>query len=231
VTRPEAPLPQGEEKARVVRGLFDTISPRYDLVNRLMTFGMDVGWRRRAVRELRLPGRSLVLDLACGTGDLCRELMAAGYRAVGMDFSHGMLRAARTDARLVEADILRLPVRDGGADGVTCGFAMRNVTSLGGLFSEVARVLRPGGRAVLLDVSEPDNPVLRTGNAVYFRRIVPLIGGLLSDRTAYRYLPRSMAYLPPPEEMISMLRGAGFPDAERHQLAGGLTQLLAGTRG
>jgi demethylmenaquinone methyltransferase / 2-methoxy-6-polyprenyl-1,4-benzoquinol methylase len=231
VTRPEAPLPQGEEKARVVRGLFDTISPRYDLVNRLMTFGMDVGWRRRTVRELRLPGRSLVLDLACGTGDLCRELMAAGYRAVGMDFSHGMLRAARTDARLVEADILRLPVRDGGADGVTCGFAMRNVTSLGGLFSEVARVLRPGGRAVLLDVSEPDNPVLRTGNAVYFRRIVPLIGGLLSDRTAYRYLPRSMAYLPPPEEMISMLRGAGFPDAERHQLAGGLTQLLAGTRG
>jgi demethylmenaquinone methyltransferase / 2-methoxy-6-polyprenyl-1,4-benzoquinol methylase len=231
VTRPEAPLPQGEEKARVVRGLFDTISPRYDLVNRLMTFGMDVGWRRRAVRELRLPGRSLVLDLACGTGDLCRELMAAGYRAVGMDFSHGMLRAARTDARLVEADILRLPVRDGGADGVMCGFAMRNVTSLGGLFSEVARVLRPGGRAVLLDVSEPDNPVLRAGNAVYFHRIVPLIGGLLSDRTAYRYLPRSMAYLPPPEEMISMLRGAGFPDAERHQLAGGLTQLLAGTRG
>jgi demethylmenaquinone methyltransferase/2-methoxy-6-polyprenyl-1,4-benzoquinol methylase len=231
VTHPEAPLPQGEEKARAVRGMFDTISPRYDLVNRVMTFGMDVGWRRRAVRELRLPGRSRVLDLACGTGDLSRELERAGYLVVGMDFSHGMLRAARTQAPLVEADILHLPVRDGIVDGVTCGFAMRNVISLGGLFAELARVLRPGGRAALLDVSEPDNPVLRAGNAVYFRRIVPLIGGLLSDGNAYRYLPRSMAYLPPPSDMVSMLRGAGFPDAERYQLAGGLTQLLVGTRG
>jgi demethylmenaquinone methyltransferase/2-methoxy-6-polyprenyl-1,4-benzoquinol methylase len=231
VTEPGAPLPQGEEKARLVRGLFDTISPRYDLVNRVMTFGMDVGWRRRAVRELRLPGRSLVLDLACGTGDLCRELEGAGYRVVGMDFSHGMLRAARTEAPLVETDILRLPVRDATVDGVTCGFAMRNVVSLGGLFAELARAVRPGGRVALLDVSEPDNPVLRAGNAVYFRRIVPLIGGLLSDGGAYRYLPRSMAYLPPPTEMTRMLRESGFHDAERHQLAGGLTQLLVGTRG
>jgi demethylmenaquinone methyltransferase / 2-methoxy-6-polyprenyl-1,4-benzoquinol methylase len=231
VTHVDAPLPQGEEKARVVRGLFDTISPRYDVVNRLMTFGMDVGWRRRAVRELRLPGRSLVLDLACGTGDLCRELEGAGYRAVGMDFSHGMLLAARTRAPLVETDILRLPLRDAAADGVTCGFAMRNVVSLAGLFAELARTVRPGGRVALLDVSEPDNPVLRAGNAVYFRRIVPLIGGLLSDGSAYRYLPRSTAYLPPPREMVRMLRGAGFHDAERHQLTGGLTQLLVGTRG
>ncbi|MEO8292675.1 MAG: ubiquinone/menaquinone biosynthesis methyltransferase [Actinomycetota bacterium] len=231
MTHPEPALPQGEEKARVVRGLFDTISGRYDLVNRVMTFGMDVGWRRRAVRELRLPGRSLVLDLACGTGDLCRELDGAGYRVVGIDFSHGMLRAARTRAPLVEADILRLPVRDRSVAGVTCGFAMRNVVSLGGLFEELARVVSPGGRVALLDVSEPDNAVVRAGNAVYFRRIVPLIGGLLSDGAAYRYLPRSMAYLPPPEEMVRMLRDIGFPDAERRQLAGGLTQLLAGTRG
>lgn len=225
------PLPQGAEKARVVRGLFDTISPRYDLVNRVMTFGMDVGWRRRAVRELRLPGRSLVLDLACGTGDLCRELQRAGYRAVGMDFSHGMLLAARTGAPLVESDILRLPVRDGAVDGITCGFAMRNVVSLAGLFAELARVVRPGGRVALLDVSEPDNPALRAGNAIYFRKIVPLIGGLLSDARAYRYLPRSTAYLPPPQEIVRMLRQGGFPDARRHQLAGGLTQLLVGSRG
>jgi demethylmenaquinone methyltransferase / 2-methoxy-6-polyprenyl-1,4-benzoquinol methylase len=231
VTHVDAPLPQGEEKARVVRGLFDTISPRYDVVNRVMTFGMDVGWRRRAVRALRLPGRSLVLDLACGTGDLCRELEGAGYRVVGMDFSHGMLLAARTRAPLVETDILRLPLRDAAADGVTCGFAMRNVVSLAGLFAELARTVRPGGRVALLDVSEPDNPVLRAGNAAYFRRIVPLIGGLLSDGSAYRYLPRSTAYLPPPREMVRMLRGAGFHDAERHQLTGGLTQLLVGTRG
>jgi demethylmenaquinone methyltransferase/2-methoxy-6-polyprenyl-1,4-benzoquinol methylase len=231
VRRADAPLPQGEEKARAVRRLFDTISPRYDLVNRVMTFGMDVGWRRRTVRELRLPGRSLVLDLACGTGDLCRELAAAGYRPVGVDFSHGMLTAARTEAPLVEADILQLPVRDGTADGVTCGFALRNVVSLEAFFLEAARVVRPGGRVALLDVSEPDNSVLRAGNAVYFRRIVPLIGGLLSDGGAYRYLPRSTAYLPPPDEMLRMLRQAGFPDAVRHQLTGGLTQLLVGTRG
>ncbi len=231
MTRADAPLPQGEEKARVVRRLFDTISPRYDLVNRVMTFGMDVGWRRRTVRELRLPGRSLVLDLACGTGDLCRELASAGYRPVGVDFSHGMLTAARTEAPLVEADILRLPVGDAVADGVTCGFALRNVVSLEAFFHETARVVRPGGRVALLDVSEPDNAALRAGNAVYFRRIVPLIGGLLSDGGAYRYLPRSTAYLPPPDEMLRMLRQAGFPDAVRHQLTGGLTQLLAGTRG
>jgi len=231
VTGADAPLPQGEEKARAVRRLFDTISPRYDLVNRVMTFGMDVGWRRRTVRELRLPGRSLVFDLACGTGDLCRELASAGYRPVGVDFSHGMLTAARTEAPLVEADILRLPVGDAVADGVTCGFALRNVVSLEAFFRETARVVRPGGRVTLLDVSEPDNAALRAGNAVYFRRIVPLIGGLLSDGGAYRYLPRSTAYLPPPDEMLRMLRQAGFPDAVRHQLTGGLTQLLVGTRG
>ena len=98
-------LPTGDEKARTVRRLFDTIAPRYDLVNRVMTFGMDVGWRRRAVRELRLPGGSLVLDLACGTGDLCNELAADGYRAVGFDFSQGMLTSATTTAPLVQADI------------------------------------------------------------------------------------------------------------------------------
>ena len=230
MTRTDAPLPQGEEKARAVRLLFDTISSRYDLVNRVMTLGMDVGWRRRAVRELRLPGGSLVLDLACGTGDLCRQLDVSGYRAIGMDFSHGMLTAARTSAPLVEADILQLPVGDGVVDGVTCGFALRNVVSLEAFFDELARVVRRGGRVALLEVSEPDNAVMRAGNAVYFRRIVPVIGGLLSDRGAYRYLPRSMSYLPPALAMVAMLRAAGFPDAERYQLLGGLTQLLTGTR-
>lgn len=224
------PLPQGEEKARAVRGLFDTIAGRYDLVNRVMTFGMDVGWRRRAIRELHLPGGSLVADLACGTGDFCRELRGKGYRAVGFDFSFGMLASARTDAPLVQADILRLPMAGGAADGATCGFALRNVVDLGALFEECARVVRPEGRIALLEASEPDHPLMRAGHHVYFHRVVPLIGGALSDREAYRYLPRSMAYLPVTGEMLAMLRRAGFADARRIPLAGGIAQLFVGTR-
>jgi demethylmenaquinone methyltransferase / 2-methoxy-6-polyprenyl-1,4-benzoquinol methylase len=225
------PLPSGEDKAAAVRSLFDTISPRYDLVNRVMTFGMDRGWRRRTVRELGLPPGSTVFDLACGTGDICRELSAAGHRPVGFDFSHGMLVAARTEAPLVEADILRLPVDGVSADGVTCGFALRNVVSLEGLFAEVARVVRPGGRISLLETGEPDGRWMRVGHRLYFRRVVPAIGGLLSNREAYSYLPRSTAYLPPQDELLSMLRAAGFPDARRVPLSGGITQLLVGTHG
>ena len=227
----ERPLPEGDEKRRAVRSMFDRVAGRYDLVNRVMTFGMDVGWRRRAVRELRLPGRALVLDLACGTGDLCTELERAGYRPVGFDFSHGMLAAATATAPLVEADVLRLPLRDGVAEGVTCGFALRNVVDLRAFFDELARVVRAGGRIALLDASEPENRVMRAGHGMYFRRVVPRIGGLLSDGAAYAYLPRSMAYLPAPRELLRMLGDAGFPDAERLPLSGGIAQLLAGTRG
>ena len=223
-------LPQGDEKARRVRDMFDAIAGRYDLVNRVMTFGMDVGWRRRAVRQLRLPGGALVADLACGTGDLCRELSREGYRAVGFDFSLGMLAKATTDAPLVQADVLRLPLADRSIDGATCGFALRNVADLGAFFAEIARVVRPGGRISLLEASQPDGPLMRAGHAVYFRRMVPMIGGLLSDREAYAYLPKSMAYLPPVAEMVTALRHAGFPDAERVPLSGGIAQVLAGTR-
>jgi demethylmenaquinone methyltransferase / 2-methoxy-6-polyprenyl-1,4-benzoquinol methylase len=223
-------LPQGEEKARRVRDMFDAIAGRYDLVNRVMTFGMDVGWRRRAVRQLRLPGGALVADLACGTGDLCRELSRDGYRAVGFDFSLGMLAKATTDVPLVQADILRLPLADRSIDGATCGFALRNVADLAAFFAEMARVLRPGGRISLLEASQPDGPLMRAGHAVYFRRMVPMIGGMLSDREAYAYLPESMAYLPPVAEMVTAVRVAGFPDAERVPLSGGIAQVLAGTR-
>jgi len=226
----KADLPQGEEKARVVRTMFDRVAGRYDLVNRLMTFGMDLGWRRRAVAELRLPGGSLVADLACGTGDLCNELTRAGYRAVGFDFSAGMLANATTDTPLVQGDVLRLPLADGGTDGVVCGFALRNVTALDALFAEVARILRPGGRAAFLETSEPEGRLMRAGNRVYFGRVVPIIGGALSDREAYAYLPRSMAYLPPPADLVELFRDAGFEDATRRPLAGGVAQLLVGTR-
>ena len=223
-------LPSGSEKAVAVRGMFDRIAARYDLVNRVMTLGMDVGWRRRAVRELHLPGGALVADLACGTGDLCAELLVDGYRAIGLDFSHGMLVNATASVPLVEADILSLPLGDGSVDGATCGFAMRNVTDLAALFAETARVVRPGGRIAFLETSEPEGRVLRAGHAVYFKRLVPLIGGALSDRDAYRYLPRSTAYLPSPAELLAGLAGSGFERVERFPLGGGAAQLLVGTR-
>ena len=223
-------LPEGQEKARSVRIMFDAIAPRYDLVNRIMTFRMDVGWRRRTVTALQLRSGSTVLDLACGTGDLCRELARRGLSPVGVDFSAGMLAAARTTSPLVRADVLRLPVRDATADGVTCGFALRNLVALDAFAHELARVVRPGGRIALLETAEPTNPVVRWGHGIYFGKVVPRVGGWLSDPDAYRYLPRSVAYLPAPDELVALFRRAGFPDLRRTQLAGGIAQLLTGTR-
>ena len=210
--------------------MFDRIAGRYDALNRILTLGMDVRWRRKGVRALELPPGSLVLDLACGTGDLCRELARAGHRPVGFDFSAGMLARARTRAPLVRADVLRLPVASAVADGIICGFALRNVVDLPAFFREAARMLRPRGRAVFVEVSEPDQRLMRLGHAVYFRRIVPLVGGLLSDREAYAYLPASMMYLPSPAELARMLRAAGFEDVRRAALSAGIAQLVAGTR-
>ena len=223
-------LPEGDEKRDTVRDMFDAIAPRYDLVNRIMTFRLDVRWRRRAVRSLGLPPGQLVLDLAGGTGDLCVDLARAGLRPVSVDLSLGMLRADRSGAPRVQADILRLPVPAGSVDGVTCGFALRNLVDLDAFFAELARVLRPGGRIALLDVGIPHNRLVRFGNGIYFGKVVPRIGALLSDAAAYRYLPRSVAYLPPPDEMVAMLRRAGFADADHTDLSGGITQLLTGTR-
>jgi demethylmenaquinone methyltransferase / 2-methoxy-6-polyprenyl-1,4-benzoquinol methylase len=223
-------LPEGEEKPRAVRAMFDTIAPRYDLVNRIMTFRMDVGWRRRAIKALDLGTRSVVLDLACGTGDMCIDLEDAGHRPVGVDLSYGMLAAARADAPLVHGDALHLPFPDGSLDGVTCGFALRNFVSLPPVLAELARVLRPGGRIGLLDVAEPPNPVMRWGHSIYFGKVVPLIGGALSDKAAYRYLPKSVAYLPEPPELMTMIGEAGFVDVERTLLSGGISQLYTATR-
>jgi demethylmenaquinone methyltransferase/2-methoxy-6-polyprenyl-1,4-benzoquinol methylase len=225
-----AALPQGEEKVRAVEAMFDTIAPRYDLLNRMLTFGMDVGWRRRTVAALGLPPGAAVLDVGCGTGDLCRELEAARYRAVGVDRSAGMLGAARTSAPLVRGDGLALPVATGGVEGLVCGFSLRNFVALDPFFTECARVLRPGGRLALLEVSVPRHPLLRMGHSVYFGRVVPVIGGLISDRDAYRYLPRSLAYLPPEPEMLAMLEAAGFRDTRHTPLSVGIAQLLCGTR-
>jgi demethylmenaquinone methyltransferase / 2-methoxy-6-polyprenyl-1,4-benzoquinol methylase len=223
-------LPEGEAKVRAVQDMFDAISPRYDLVNRIMTFRLDVRWRRIAVRSLGLAPGSLIVDLAAGTGDLCNDLERAHYRPIGMDLSFGMLSHARTPAPLVQCDALQLPLADGAVDGVTCGFALRNFVELGGFFDEVARIVRPGGRIAFVDAAQPENPVLRFGHGIYFGKVVPAIGGLLSDRTAYSYLPKSLAYLPPPPVMIDRLQSAGFSGVQRRLLTGGAAHLLVATR-
>lgn len=223
-------LPLGQEKKQAVREMFDAIAPRYDLVNRIMTFRLDVRWRRRTVRDLSLPTGASVLDLASGTGDLCIDLRESGLVPLSMDLSYGMLAADRSGAARTQADILNLPVRSSSVDGVTCGFALRNLLELPAFFAELARVVRPGGRIALLDVGIPKNPVIRFGNSIYFGKVVPRIGAMLSDGAAYRYLPKSVAYLPEPAEMVAMLRAAGFSDASHHLLSGGLTQQLLGTR-
>jgi demethylmenaquinone methyltransferase / 2-methoxy-6-polyprenyl-1,4-benzoquinol methylase len=223
-------LPEGDEKARVVEDMFDRIAPRYDLLNRVLTFRMDVRWRRAAVTALGLEPGARVMDLACGTGDLCRTLEAAGHAPIGVDFSAGMLRAANTGAPLLRADANRLPFPDGSVDAVTCGFALRNFVDLGRVLTECSRVLRPHGPIALLDVGEPANAPARAVHNLWFRRVVPFVGGMLSDRRAYAYLPASTAYLPPRLELLSLVARSGFDDLSYRTLGAGAAQLITGVR-
>ena len=224
-------LPVGDEKRVMVESMFDGVAPRYDRLNRIISLGLDQGWRRRTVATLGLPAGSRVIDLACGTGDLCDDVRAAGYRPFGFDVSAGMLAVAHTNAPLVRSDVLVLPLPDTSVDGVTCGFALRNFVDLPTFFTECARVLRPGGRIAALDAAEPENPLMRIGNSVWFRGIVPWIGARLSDNpAAYRYLPASTAYLPAGPALMDQVRAAGFSAVGRRTMMGGSVQLLTATR-
>lgn len=225
-----AALPGGDEKRRAVTDMFDRIAPRYDRVNKVISLGQDARWRRRTVAALSLPAGAVVLDVACGTGDLCCDAAAAGLRPIGVDLSAGMLAAARRIAPLVRADALVLPMPTGAVDGITSGFALRNFTDLGAFLRECARVLRPGGRIALLDAAEPEHALMRAGHSVWFRHVVPWIGGLLADRDAYRYLPASTAYLPPGLELVALVEQSGFVGVTRRAMTGGAVQLLTGRR-
>src|SRR5690606_24131204 len=226
----DQPLPTGAAKTASVRAMFDTIAPRYDLVNRVMTFRMDVGWRRRALDLLGLAPGARVLDLATGTGDLAAEMASRGLVPIGADLSFGMLAAAPTPSPRVQADGVALPFPDGALDGATCGFALRNFTDLAATVAELGRVVRPGGRLALLEVAEPPNPIMRMGHGIYFGRVVPVIGGILSNGRAYSYLPRSVEYLPEPAELLDVVRDGGFRDVDRTLLSGGIAQLITATR-
>lgn len=226
-----SPLPQGKAKQDLVRSMFDTIAPRYDLVNRLMTFGLDASWRRRTVALLEVAPEAVVLDIGCGTGDLARNLRRNGKRSFGIDLSLGMLAVARSGgAPLVQADAAALPILTATADGVVSGFAVRNFADLPGVMSELGRVLRPGGRLALLEVGEPKSRLLRIGHRLWFTHVVPRLGALLSDGAAYRYLPRSVAYLPTFAELESLLTDAGFTDVRLHPLNGCIAQCVTAAR-
>ena len=207
-----------------VRAMFDRIVPRYDLMNRVMTGGRDVAWRRLAVREAlrgRDPATMRALDVATGTGDLAMALRDAGVQdVVGLDFSAPMLEEAwRKDAARpggeriawIEGDAMALPFPDASFDAVTVGFGLRNMPSYLGALREMARVLRPGGTLVCLETTPLTIPMLRRLFELYFSRVVPLIGGVLSgDRDAYAYLPASAAAFPDADALGRMMLEAGF---------------------
>ncbi len=213
--------------------MFNRISGRYDLLNRVISLGLDRAWRRRTIACLGLKPGQRLLDLACGTGDLSELAARAGTQVVGVDFSQGMLEQAEAreiDAELLRADAARLPFADRSFDAMTCGFALRNFADLAVVFHETARVLKTGARIALLEVDEPANPLVASLHRLYFGRLVPLAGRLLSDRAAYSYLPASASYLPSREKLREMLEDAGFDDVNHQRLAAGAVQIVSATR-
>lgn len=213
--------------------MFDRISGRYDMMNRLISLGMDLSWRRHAIEKVGVGPGTRVLDLACGTGDFALEAIKRGAHVVGVDFAARMLTEAVArglGGHLVRGDALKLPLRNGSFDVMVTGFALRNFTDIAPVMVECARVIRPGGRIALLEVDTPRHPVIRLGHQIYFRRIVPLMGWVLSEREAYEYLPTSVAYLPDEEQLLRIVREAGFDSVSKESLLMGGIQLVTATR-
>jgi len=206
--------------------MFDRIAPVYDVMNRVMTAGLDRRWRRETVREVVRPG-DRVLDAACGTGDLAIEASRAGARVVGLDFSGAMLERARRKAPELEwlqGDLLALPFEDGEFDAATVGFGIRNVADLEAGLRELRRVVRPGGRLGVLEITRPTG-FMRPFYSLWFDRVVPLLGRILPGGEAYTYLPASVRRFPGPEELAAAMRAAGFDDVRYRLFAGGIVAL------
>jgi demethylmenaquinone methyltransferase / 2-methoxy-6-polyprenyl-1,4-benzoquinol methylase len=210
--------------------MFDRIAPVYDAMNRVMTVGLDLRWRRLAATSVVRPG-DRVLDAACGTGDLAIADRAAGALTVtGLDFSERMLARARRKAPTLEwvvGDLLELPFEGGTFDAATVGFGIRNVSDLERGLAELRRVLRPGGRLAVLEITRPRG-LLKPFFSLWFDRIVPALGRVLPGGAAYSYLPASVARFPVAEELASMMGRAGFAEVEFRLLAGSIIALHTG---
>ena len=226
------------DKGGVVRDMFGRIARRYDLVNSVMTGGIDAAWRRRALDRLPVADDALVLDLCCGTGALTRDAArkVPKGRVVGVDFTPQMLEVAKQhttapNVTYVEGDVLHLPFEDATFDGALMAFSMRNVVDIGACLRETARVLKPGAAFVNLEVGKPPNVVWRDLFYLYFYRVVPLIGAWIGgDAAAYRYLPESLVNFPDAERLAALFREAGFSDPGYHRLMGGVAVLHFGSK-
>jgi demethylmenaquinone methyltransferase / 2-methoxy-6-polyprenyl-1,4-benzoquinol methylase len=231
-----------QDAARWVRGMFARVAHRYDLANHLLSFNMDRSWRKATVKRLQpliSQPHARVLDICCGTGDLLlveSQARPAGAVAFGADFCHPMLVSARAKisrraarAFVLEADALRLPVRDGSFDVVTVAFGLRNLANYNDGLREMRRVLRPGGIAAILEFTEPPNPAFRALYNFYSRRVLPLIGGAITgSRDAYTYLPESVRKFRRAHELAADMRQAGFTGVRCEFLTGGIVALHVG---
>ena len=232
---------EGERFAGQIRGMFDRIAGVYDLMNTAMTAGLHHRWRERAADLAGLEPGASALDACCGTGDLALALAARvgpEGSVIGCDFSERMLDLARRKAgergaaqvRFEWADALALPYDDGGFDAVTVGFGVRNLANLERGVGELARVLAPGGRLVILEITQPRRPPLSTFFALWFDRLVPLLGTLAGDREAYTYLPDSVKRFPPPDGLAAVMDRAGLRAIRYTVLAGGIIAIHSGAR-
>jgi demethylmenaquinone methyltransferase/2-methoxy-6-polyprenyl-1,4-benzoquinol methylase len=228
-----AALPPAADKPRYVAEMFGRIAGRYDFMNSLMTGGMDRGWRRVVAAEALGPLTASVLDVGTGTGKLAQAILKAApaTRVVGVDFTFGMLRVAPRGLRLTAADALRLPFADGHFDAIVSGFLVRNLADVPGGVSEQVRVLQQGGRLVILETTPGPPGLLRPLFRLYFRHLVPVLGGLLAgDATAYTYLPESTLAFLEPDRLADLLRQQGLVDVKVQRLALGSVAVVSGRK-